>query len=425
MLISFTVENFRSIKDPITIDFRATKKYKEDHLAYNTFVKNDIELLSSSIIYGRNASGKSNLLLGLHALSYLIQKSDSFKHNESIKAYEPFRFDKGNIDKPVKFDVEFFSIETDMKYMYSIQYCSKEIIKEELFCYPNGVKAALYKREKSKISYGEYYKGAKKAIEDGLLDNQLFLSKASTSKVEYLNEVYGLLTKNLFVSIVHDTEYDKSIIRAFSEMMRDDEKLKKNVLKLLQAGDTNIMDFTIADNDLSNFKFPDNIPKEVQEKFIDKYKYEVKTKHLLFDNNQLIGEEDLLIDEESFGTKKLLTIGSLIIDTLTDGGVLVIDELDKGLHPLLTKMLIKLFHSKENNPKNAQLIFATHDSTLLDTDLFRRDQICFVDKEYEGGSIFYKLSDIKGVRKDIPIDKWYLSGRFKATPVISEVNLEF
>ena len=88
-------------------------------------------------------------------------------------------------------------------------------------------------------------------------------------------------------------------------------------------------------------------------------------------------------------------------------------------------MLIKLFHGKENNPKDAQLIFATHDSTLLDNDVFRRDQICFVDKEYEGGSVFYKLSDIKGVRKDIPIDKWYLSGRFKATPVISEITLDF
>ncbi len=105
--------------------------------------------------------------------------------------------------------------------------------------------------------------------------------------------------------------------------------------------------------------------------------------------------------------------------------LLYIDELDKGLHPLLTRLIVNLFNSKNNNPKNAQLIFATHDSTLLDTEVFRRDQICFVDKDYEGVSAFFKLSDIKGIRKDIPIDKWYLSGRFKAIPVLSEPELKF
>lgn len=158
---------------------------------------------------------------------------------------------------------------------------------------------------------------------------------------------------------------------------------------------------------------------------LDKYKYEVSTSHALYTNGDEIGLETLALNEESFGTKKLFVIGSLILDTLDDGGVLVIDELDKGLHPLISKLLISLFNSKKNNPKNAQLIFATHDSSLLDLEILRRDQISFVDKEYEGNSIFYKLSDIKGVRKDTPIDKWYLSGRFKAIPVTYDVNLKF
>jgi len=425
MILSFKIENFRSIKKEIKIDFRASKKLNEDHLFNNTFVNKNEELLNSIILYGRNASGKSNILIAFSALSFLIENSDSFKHDSNIPPYEPFKFDKKCRNKPVKFEIEFLGIDTQTKYLYLLHYDAKNIVKESLLFYPNGVKAVLYNRENSKVTYGDYYKGARKTIERGLLDNQLFLSKASTNKVEYLNEVYKLLTKYLYVSTVHDTEYDKTIIRVFSEMMLKDEKLKANVLKLLQAGDTNIINFDISQNDTSTFKFPDSIPNEVKQNFVDKYKYEVKTNHLLFDDEKLIGKEDLTIDDESFGTKKLLTIGSLIIDTLNEGGVLVIDELDKGLHPLLTKMLIKLFHSKENNPKNAQLIFATHDSTLLDNDLFRRDQICFVDKEYEGGSVFYKLSDIKGVRKDIPIDKWYLSGRFKATPVISEISLDF
>ena len=145
----------------------------------------------------------------------------------------------------------------------------------------------------------------------------------------------------------------------------------------------------------------------------------------MFNDKKLIGDVKFDLIDESSGTQKLLSIGSVILNALRKGGVIVIDEFDNGLHPLLSKMLIKLFHSRTNNPNNAQLIFATHDSTLLDNNLFRRDQICFVEKEYEGGSIFYKLSDLKSIRKDIPIDKYYLSGRFKATPVTSEVNLEF
>jgi AAA15 family ATPase/GTPase len=158
---------------------------------------------------------------------------------------------------------------------------------------------------------------------------------------------------------------------------------------------------------------------------LDKYKYEVSTSHTLFRNGEEVGQETLDLEDESLGTKKLFAIGALILDTLDDGGIIVIDELDKGLHPLISKLLINLFNSKKNNPNNAQLIFATHDSTLLDLEILRRDQISFVDKEYEGNSVYYKLSDIKGIRKDMPIDKWYLSGRFKAIPVTNEVNLRF
>lgn len=425
MIISFKIENFRSIKDSMKIDFTRTNRLNEDNLPYNISNINNESILNSIILYGRNASGKSNVLLALNAISYLVENSDSFKHGQKIPPYEPFLFDKKTKKEAVKLEITFFGKKTNTKYQYSIEYTSNVIEKESLLFYPKGVQAKLFERKKDKIEYGEYYKGIKKSIEADLLENQLFLSKASTSNIKYLNEVYLYFTKDFYVSTVHDTEYDKSILRMFSEFVLKDEKFKANILKLLKAADTNISDFNISKNDMTKFKFPDNIPDELQNDILEKFKYDVNTKHLMFDGNELIGEESLKLEEESFGTKKLLTIGGLIVDALEDGSVIVIDELDKGLHPLLTKMLIKLFHSKTNNPNNAQLIFATHDSTLLDNEIFRRDQICFIDKEYEGGSIFYKLSDIKGIRKDIPIDKWYLSGRYKAIPVISEVNLEF
>jgi hypothetical protein len=424
MLLSLKIENFRSIKSPLVINFTTEKRLNEDDLPYNTFRQNVNEILKSLVIYGRNASGKSNILMALRALSYLIKNSDTFKHGKKIAPHEPFLFDNEFKNNPVKFEIDFISIESKIRYKYSISFSSSEIIYEALFFYPENVKAKLYERNKQKLTYGDYYRGTKKKIEDDLLPNQLFLSKSSSSKVKYLDDVFIYFERYIYVSTIHDTEYDKSIVRAFSELMLKDEKLKCNLLELLKAADTSILDFSIAEND-PKMEFSDGIPEKVRTEILERYKYKVLTSHTLFENGNEIGKTTLVLEDESFGTKKLFTIGSLVLDTLDDGGIIVIDELDKGLHPLLTKLIISLFNSKKNNPKNAQLIFATHDSTLLDSEVFRRDQICFVDKDYEGGSTFFKLSDIKGIRKDIPIDKWYLSGRFKAIPVLSEPELKF
>ncbi len=424
MIISFKIENFRSVKEPLIIDMTTEKRLKETGLENNSFVQNDIELLKSMLLYGRNASGKSNVLIALNALSFLINNSDTFKHGELLTTYEPFIFDKKFINKPVKFEIDFITVSEKNKFKYVLEFNSDEIIFEALYTYPSGTRAKLYERRKNKISYGEYYKGVKKKIENDLLPNQLFLSKSASSKIPYLNDCHLYFSRYIYVSTIHDTEYDKSIIRAFSELLKDDEKLKHNLLELLKAADTSIQNFKIVENDKVD-KFPDNFPDDLKKHLAEKYKYEVKTTHSLFEDGKEIGKANLDLEKESFGTKKLFAIGSLILETLDDGGVIIIDELDKGLHPLLSKLLIKLFNSKKNNPYNAQLIFATHDSTLLDLELLRRDQIYFIDKEYEENSISYKLSNIKGVRKDIPIDKWYLSGRFNAIPVTTEPNLKF
>jgi len=424
MILSLRIENFRSIKDPLTVKLTTEKRLKESDLPQNSFIEKNTEILKSLLIYGRNASGKSNILIALKALIFLVENSDSFKHDMDILLYEPFKFDTTFSKKPVYFEIDFISFETKTKFKYIVSFNKKEIEFEGLYIYPEGIKSKLYERKMSSITYGDYYKGTKKKIEDDLLPNQLFLSKSATSKVKYLDDCFLYFSKYMYISIVHDIDYDNSIIRAFSEILTKDIKLKNNLLKLLKAADISINNFKISENE-KEIRFPKNVPEGIKNQLVEKYKYEVLTSHTLFENGREIGQETLELEYESLGTKKLFAIGALILDTLDDGGVIVIDELDKGLHPLISKLLINLFNSKKNNPHNAQLIFATHDSTLLDLEILRRDQIGFVDKEYEGNSIFYKLSDIKGIRKDIPIDKWYLSGRFKAIPVTTEVNLKF
>lgn len=424
MLVSLKIKNFHSIKNELILDIKKSYKNNIPELKNNSSQFNNIELLNSLILYGRNASGKSNILMAFRALQYLVKKSDNFKHNELIAPYEQFLFEKSVLSNPVEFEIEFFG-ENNIKYVYCIKFNEKQFIYESLSFYPKNVISKLYERKFNRFSYGEYYEGAKKDIEKNLLENQLFLSKSASQNIKYLKEAYLFFSKYLIVSTIHDSGYDRAMISSACEMMSNDELRKDNMKILISGADTNIIDIVFDKLDEKVLIFPENIPDTLKNQIMKDYLLTSKTLHNNFENGKKIGLTNLPLEAESLGTKKLIAVGGLIINILINGGVLIVDELDKSLHPLLTKMLIKLFHSKNNNPKKAQLIFATHDSSLLDTSLFGRDQICLVDKEYNGNTILYKLSDIKGIRKDVPFEKWYLSGRFSAIPVIADIQLKF
>ncbi|HPS65201.1 MAG TPA: ATP-binding protein, partial [Ignavibacteria bacterium] len=377
-----------------------TKHYRSDSpaLKNNHFKIGGINLIKSLILYGRNASGKSNILKAFRALTYLINNSDKLKHQEVLQPYEPYLFEKSNAALPVELEICFFA-KDNIKYCYSIKFNKTRFLYESLYFWPNGVESKLFIRDLNNFTFGEYYKGDKASIQKELLENQLYLSKSATKNIKYLKNVYLFLSKYLFISTIQDDIFDDFLISSACDNMQKDNFIKENMKILLSAADTNIIDFNILKKD---YKLPENVSDEYKKLFIKRYENEIKTSHNLFHNGKKIGLTDLPFRFESLGTKKLIAVGVLILDALLDGSVLIIDELDKSLHPLLTRMLISLFHSKKNNPNNAQLIFATHDSSLLDNNLFDREQIGFVDKEYEGNTILFKLRDIKGARKDIP-----------------------
>ncbi|MBA3900376.1 MAG: ATP-binding protein [Bacteroidetes bacterium] len=164
------------------------------------------------------------------------------------------------------------------------------------------------------------------------------------------------------------------------------------------------------------------MPDDIKINFQEQYKYDIKTQHPFFEGEKLVGTENFEIEEESTGTKSLFVIGGIILDALETGKVLVVDEFEKNLHPGITQFLIKLFHNPLTNPRNAQLIFATHDITQLSHDNFRRDQVWFSEKNEFGATTIYQCSDIKGIRLGTPLDKWYSTGRFGATPIINDVD---
>ncbi len=425
MLLEFKVKNFRSVKDWQGFSMLAENKVKE--LSETVIDKSGYSFLSSAIVYGRNASGKSNLLEAFRALQILVFESAEFKDKQRIPPYDPYRLCSKSTKEAVEFSVDFLA-KDNIRYVYSIGFTEFEIEYENLVFYPKSQPATLFNREKNKKTvYGEYLTGRKKDIEDLLYPNQLFLSKVGTEKNEQLRIPYSFFSQHMFASTIHDTDYDDLLIQIFTRKMgkNDIPYFKANIDKLMRVADTGIERIIIKEEEIDESSLPEDMSSDKKRELLEKYKYKVRTVHKIFESNKVSGEVEFRLQDESTGTMKLLAVGGLILEALADGQVLIIDELDKSLHPKLTKALINLFHNKKTNPNNAQLIFATHDVSLLDNELFRRDQVWFAEKEYEGCSHYYAISDIQGIRSNVPYEKWYMSGRFGAMPVINEYELDF
>lgn len=403
MLIDFSVTNYRSIKDKQTFSMQPIKRIDElpEHIINN----GKHSALSSAIIYGRNASGKSNLLRAMGALNWIVDKSSENKIDDNIKAYEPFKLDKTSSQNPVEFEINFIAKDS-IHYNYKISFSRKEILKEALLSYPNGRETKLFVREFDKpITFGNNVKG--KNIEETMYSNQAFLSKIGSNKIDSLLNAYQFL-----ISLWYQNQSNylfEEFVKFVKNENTNDDLVNPNLISLVKIADTNIMNL---------------IEKEQEEKDVfgnKRMRRKIFTEH----NNHQNGTTLFGLNEESEGTQRLISIGGKILSTLIEGGTIIIDEFHESLHPLLTKTLINLFHNPKTNPNGAQLIFATHDVSLLDNELFRRDQIWFSEKGNDGASTYYSLADLKGIRASVPLEKYYLKGAFGATPIINEHDLVF
>lgn len=425
MILEFSVSNFRSIKDRQTFSMLPERKIREHSEAI--LQVNKYKSLSCSIIYGRNASGKSNIIRAFYAFQDLVYHSSKFEVGTKIPQYEPYKLDSASGEVPVEFKLDFIAKDS-VRYIYEVSFTGTTIIKESLAHYPKNQVAKLFERNVGQeISYGEYYVGKKKEIEELLYKNQLFLSKAGTEKIDKLIHPYLFFNRYLFISNIHDSKYDEMLLTFYTNRIANKKNpyFADNVSKLLRVADTGIDSILVKEENLDASTLPSEMGEQEKKKIVDRYKFKIRTLRNVFENGKQVGKIDFKLSEESTGTLKLLGVGGLIIEALSDGQTLIIDELDKSLHPKLTRALIKIFMNPKTNPNKAQLIFATHDVSLLDLELFRRDQVWFVEKEYEGMTSFYSVSDIAGIRKNIPLEKWYMSGRLGGTPVINQNELEF
>jgi uncharacterized protein len=400
MLIDFSVTNFKSIKEKQTISMIPAAKVKE--LPQNVVQKGNQALLTSAVIYGKNASGKSNLLKALNVLFLFVTWSNIKLENYNL-VYTPFLLDDKT--EPITFELNFIG-NKGVRYNYYLSYDSQGIIKEMLYAYYSRKATLIFNRERDKTSeLGEGIKSLVfKAVENATYSHQTLLSKAEDFRIETLLEPFDTI-KQLTASIIQDDFNALTTHVVWKFVNEQNPETKKWVEQLLKIADTNVDSFSFQ--------------------LMDAEKQTLLNRYEIFAQHKTKSGIDVSfpIAMESMGTQKLLYVGSVIAFTLEKGGIVIIDELDKSLHPQLTKMLIQLFHNPKTNPKGAQLILASHDATLLSGDLFRRDQIWFAEKEADGSSYYYALSDLKDVRAGVPYEKYYLKGAFGATPMIDEFEL--
>ncbi|MBI1228074.1 MAG: AAA family ATPase [Bacteroidetes bacterium] len=435
MLLEFAVTNFRSIKERQVLSLIPSGKIRErPHQPARSDVYPNVFALKSAVVYGPNNAGKSNLLKALRAAKWLVDNSNSFQPGAKLEANEFFHFDLGTRKKPTVFELDFIAPD-NLRYQYTIEFDQQQILKEALFFFPKKeegrmTSTRLYLREKGNpIKFGENYRGQKKSIEEELLPNQLFLSKAVNRNQEQLIPVFLFFSQHLGISILPE-DYDEIQLSMLGKYIVENKEtpIVKLIENLLSEVDSGIMGIEVGeDGEMPSIKFPEGFPETEKEKikkdFIERFKYRIRIKHRMFDGKKEIGTDTLPLKEQSTGTVKFFNVIQLMLVALIDGDTLVIDELDKSLHSNLTLSLINLFHNEKTNPKNAQLIFTTHDPTLLASGSFGRDQMYFLEKNEFGATEVFSLSSFTGLRPETPLRDWYLSGRFGAIPLLDEEKI--
>lgn len=419
MLIEFNVQNFRSIKEEVTLSLVASPDRSLDNNLIDTDVLKKDNLLRSAVIYGANASGKSNLILAFHTLRHLVMNSHMFQKGNKID-YFPFKLDMKYLYKPSKFEVVF--IRNDIKYIYGVSFTNEKIIGEYLYYYPKGRKALIFDRKDTNNYRFAIDKKEQKFISKKTLDNVLYLSNSTQLNYKKTSEAFDWFKDTL--GVIRATDHPR--LTDFTiQSANKDIKIKEFVLKALAEADLGINGFSTSFEKILIDEIPIAFQKQVKAMMSnnegDLEKRIIKTVHKALDENgnEICTEFDF-DEEESEGTKRLFALIGPWIDTLNNGRVMIVDELDTKLHHLLNVFLIKLFHDPTQNKNNAQLIFTTHNTNLLDLDLFRRDQIWFTEKNPSYGSTdLYSLVEYSP-RKDRDIRKGYLAGRYGAIPFIGD-----
>lgn len=421
MLVNFTVKNYRSFKYERTFSMEASsiKEHKE-----SVINKGKLSMLPLAVFYGANSGGKSNFIQAISTMRYMIRRSVQLNEGDELP-YDPFALDEISDSQPTLFEIQF--IKGEALYRYGFEYIRKEIVSEWLYEKLFGEKEyELFVRSHNLIvvSPKRFPEGVGK--EDLTNSNRLFLSLVAQLKGEKSNSVMGWFRQCNVLSGIDSEGYEAFTLKMFLEHLNGADEAQE-FFKTLQLGFTR---FSVKKVDIPKDVLdsaPESIKSQLEKDLSTGNVVESITTHNVYDENGLIvGERNFHKNQmESEGTKKVIEMSGPIFDTLNEGKTLIVDELDAKLHPLLTRNLVLLFMDPEKNQHGAQLIFATHDTNLLDLEIIRRDQIWFAEKDKVEATDLYSLvefrdEDGKKVRNDRDIKRDYIRGRYGAIPFIGK-----
>lgn len=421
MLLSFKVKNFRSIKDEINLDLQATSDITMKSQA--VFKNGNESLLKSVAIYGPNASGKSNILKAFVVFRMMILESMLRSNITADLPNEYFKLSLETEGEPSFFEMAFL-LDGEVFY-YGFEIDKKKICAEWLR-QKKGNKALFERKEQNITSNKNYFHEATAVLKKQTTERVLFLSVLASNNGSISKRIIQFVQK---INYISGTQRGDTLNFSFDHFLNN-PKIAEKMKALILKADFGVVDIKASEK-MILAKQAQNIPDKFKQMLFKEdskiAERSIKFLHKKYDENEKEIENESLdfFAEESEGTQQMFALSAPLIDTLENGKILFIDEIDASLHPILCQYLISIFNSKEKNPNNAQLIFTTHDVSLLKEELLRRDQIYFTDKNKKGATDLFSLADISE-RKGVDFTKRYLEGRYNALPYIADYeNLKF
>lgn len=425
MLLQFSIENYKAFKERAVLSMVASNYDTSTREKENVFLtsKFGYRMLKSAVIYGANASGKTKLLEAIAFMRHFVLSSAK---DERIQV-EPFRLNTETENEASEFEI-IFLLNNEL-FRYGFEVTQKEVIAEWLYHRPHTKEVELFYREKGAFDLHKrnFSKGRMVASQGLVRKDTLLLTVAAQFNEEKAMTIIEWFRNLKVLSGISEKGYE-----GFTMSRTDDEAHRKKILNLLKAADFGINDIRLDKVD------PDNLPPDMPKELRDKLIKEIKENHQVifsdvftfrkkYDRHKRPLKENVqfsLEDNESAGTRKFFALTGPILDVLEKGYILVVDELDSKLHPNLVEKILSLFNSKELNMNNAQLIFNTHSTNLLSSDLLRRDQIWFTEKNRYGEASLYSLADFSSdeVRKNEKYEDHYLRGKYGAVPYLNVFN---
>lgn len=406
MLLEFSCSNHKSIKDKVVFSLIASKDTTNEELLYNF---GSINVLKNAVVYGANGSGKSNLIDSMLFVKNLVINSINYQPGDGIRQ-TPHKL--AGFQEDSTYSIQFVTKNT--RYAFGFSLNNRLVVDEYLYYFPNGRQVKIYERNSNTFVSGDKFKGKFDTCKDVLKPNRLLLSCAANfSSVQEILDVFSFFRDDLVIyrGLGLDNWMNYSLMT-----MHDNPKVKNAVMAFINGLGTGIKDIKI---DVEK----KNIDASVLPTFLsDETKAEIlkmPTNHIKATVVYDTFDVDLMT-EESTGVKKLFEFICPLVDIIVKGKVLICDEIESNFHEAIVYGLVDLFRQLKTG-ESAQMIFTTHDTSILNLDLFRRDQIWFTEiKSNTRSTDLYSLSEIKNVRKDENVGKGYISGKYGAIPMLNE-----